>query len=429
MEAPRRKPLLIRGARQVGKTWLAKEFGRRHFRNVVYVNFDLDANPAGDRRIHAVFEQDIRPDRLVRALEALFDTSIEPGETLIILDEVQEQTRAMAALKYFAEDAPGYHVVAAGSHLGVAMRPGTGLPVGKVDVLSLFPLTFTEFLAALRRDRLAEAVAGGEWDLLAVLHGELTGLLREYLCVGGMPEVVQGYAENGSLVEARATQDALLQLLRADFSKHAPASQLARVWQVWDSIPVHLAKENQRLVWGAVRPGARARDLELAFQWLIDYGVVYKLPRLTRPGLPLAAYVEDAAFKAFGLDVGLLGAMAKLDVATLMLGEAAFTEFRGTLAEQFVHQHLVAALGADGPLAYWTGKAAEVDFVAQLGGMVVPLEVKSATQVRSKSLRSYLDRYHPAQAFRLSLAPHEVQTGFTNVPLYAVETIPREAAA
>jgi predicted AAA+ superfamily ATPase len=417
---PRRKPLLIRGARQVGKTWLAKQFGALHFRQCVYVNFDQDSGP-----LHSVFAGQLRPAQIVRALAALYDVTIDPDDTLLIFDEIQEEPRALESLKYFAEDASQYAVVAAGSHLGVTLHPDTSFPVGKVDFLHLHPLTFAEFVLASAGQGLYDELKSGDWALLGALHPRMVDLLREYLVVGGMPEVVQGYLDDPSPLARRATQRDILEFYRSDFGKHAPATQLARIWQVWDSIPVHLGKPNQKLIWGAVREGGRAKDFELAVQWLCATGVATKVPRLSKPGLPLSAYAEDDVFKLFGLDVGLLGAQAGLDPATLLLGDAAFTEFRGTLAEQYVLQQVVAhtPTASASPAYYWTGKSAEVDFVVQLNGDAVPLEVKSAEHVRSLSLRSYLDRYNPAHAYRLSLAPYREQDGFINVPLYAIDTL------
>jgi len=423
--SPRRKPLLIRGARQVGKTWLARRFGEQEFASCLNVNFDEGPGVRTRSPLRDIFDGDLTPGRIVRALESLYSVKVDPAGTLLFFDEVQAVPRALTSLKYFAEEAPEYAVVAAGSHLGVTLHPGTSFPVGKVDFLYLHPLTFSEFVAATGRRDLAEAVATGDWALMDGLHALLVDLLREYLVVGGMPEVVDAYLAERSPGVARRLQESILTFFRADFSKHAPPTQLARIWQVWDSIPVHLGRENQKLVWGVVRPGGRAKDFEFALQWLADYGVVHKVPRLTKPGIPLATYAEDDVFKMFGLDVGLLGAMAGLSASALTLGDAAFTEFRGTLAEQFVLQHLVAGHGlGTGPAAYyWTGKAAEVDFVVQRGADIVPLEVKSATHVRSQSLRSYVERYEPRQAYRLSLQRHQPQAGFTNVPLYAVESV------
>ena len=420
-----RKPLLIRGARQVGKTWLAKRFGAEHFASTVYVNFDQDAGPNRPGPLASIFADDLHPERIIRALEALYAVRIDPADTLLIFDEIQAVPRALTSLKYFAEDAPQYPVIAAGSHLGVTLHPGTSFPVGKVSFCYLHPLSFSEFVNATGRADLAKALLAGDWDVLDAVHPALVSLLREYLVVGGMPEVVRTYLDSGSALAARDAQRDILQFFRADFSKHAPAAQLARIWQVWDSIPVHLGRENQKLVWGAVRPGARSKDFEFALQWLFDYGVAHKVPKLSKPGLPLAAYAEDDAFKLFGLDVGLLGAMAGLDASTLMLGDSVFTEFRGTLAEQFVLQQIVAHRFDGSPQSayYWTGKAAEIDFVLQLGGDVVPLEVKSAERVRSLSLRSYLERYQPRRAYRLSLARHLAQDDFVNVPLPAVESL------
>ncbi|MDR1238198.1 MAG: ATP-binding protein [Propionibacteriaceae bacterium] len=423
--SPQRKPLILRGARQVGKTWLARQFGTQHYDNTLYVNFDAQSVSGPLKQI---FEGDLDPQRIVRALDALHGQQTNPGSTLLILDEIQAVPRALTSLKYFEEQAPEYHVIAAGSHLGLNLHPGASLPVGKVNILRLSPLTFTEFLTAVGYAQIATAITDLDWELLAVLHDRVVELLRQYLFVGGMPEAVLRYAESKRLADASVAQRELLELIRADFSKHAPTAHLARLWQVWDSIPVHLAKENKKLVWGTIRPGARARDFELALQWLIDYGVAYPVRRVTKPGLPLAAYVEEGIFKLFSLDVGLLAAMAGLDQATAVSGDALFSEFRGALAEQYVHQQLVAVAPDIRPY-YWAGKAAEIDFVMQFGPVIVPIEVKAGEARKSQSLRSYLDRFAPAYAVRMSMSRFRPQDTFTNVPLYAAQMLPAIIAA
>lgn len=427
-ESGYKKPLMLRGARQVGKTWLVKEFARQHYRQLVYCNFDLDANQDSGKQLHSLFEGNLDPRRIVSALESLFETGIQPSDTLVFFDEIQEQPRAISALKYFNEQAPEYQIIAAGSNLGVAIHDGASLPVGKVDFAYLYPMSFSEFLQGIGRVQLAQTLRACDWTLTNILHGELVDILRIYLCVGGMPEVVQEYANNQNLASARKTQRNLLEFLRNDFAKHAPVKILGRIWQVWDSIPVHLAQENKKFVWGALRPGARATDFELALQWLTNYGVASKVSRIAKPGMPLKAYEQENIFKLFMLDVGLLAAMSGLDPKAVLEQSRVFTEFKGSLAEQYVHQQLTARSegGYYGNRPYyWAGKMAELDFVMQLGSEIVPIEVKSSVNTRSRSLNSYIDRFAPKHAFRASLAPFIKQDGFINIPLYAVEELPR----
>jgi len=422
-----RKPLILRGARQVGKTWLVREFGRLHYKQCLYVNFDLDANPQAGPRLDAVFASDLQPRRIVAALEILFETRIDPDDTLIFFDEIQEQPRALNALKYFNELAPEYHVVAAGSHLGMTLHQGVSFPVGKVEFLYLHPMSFDEFLRALGKEQLADLLAARDWPLLNAVHSTLVEYLRQYYCIGGMPEVVADYAATSDPAQARALQRNLLELVRADFSKHAPPAQLARIWQVWDSIPVHLARENRKFVFGALRPGARAKDFELALQWLYDYGLASAVVRIQKPDMPIDAYAEAGVFKLYMLDVGLLGAMAGLDVKAILEGDRVFTEFKGALVEQYVFQQLTARAegGHYGNRPYyWAGKAAEVDFVMQFAEFIVPIEVKAAENLRSQSLKSYIAKYRPERAFRVSLSPYRAEESFVNLPLYAVEQLP-----
>jgi predicted AAA+ superfamily ATPase len=427
-ESGNKKPLMLRGARQVGKTWLVKEFACQQYQQLVYCNFDLDANHDSGKKLHSLFEGNLDPRRIISALESLFEMSIQPNDTLVFFDEIQEQPRAINALKYFSEQAPEYQIIAAGSNLGVAIHEGVSLPVGKVDFAYLYPMTFSEFLQGMGRSQLTRTLQAHDWTLVNAMHSELVDLLRIYLCVGGMPEVVQEYANNQNLASARKTQRDLLEFLRYDFAKHAPAKLLGRIWQVWDSIPVHLAQENKKFVWGALRPGARATDFEIALQWLTSYGVASKVSRITKPGMPLKAYEQENIFKLFMLDVGLLAAVSGLDSSAVLEQSRVFTEFKGSLAEQYVHQQLIArsegGYYSSRPY-YWTGKTAELDFVMQLGGEIVPIEVKSSENTRSRSLKSYIDRFAPKYAYRASLAPFIRQDGFTNIPLYAAEELPR----
>ena len=425
-EQKTRKPLIIRGARQVGKTWLAKEFGRQRYERTVYLNFDLDANPEHGSLLHTIFNSSLDPNRIITALEIAFEEKIDPDSCLLIFDEAQEQPRALNALKYFNEQAPQYQIIAAGSHLGMNLHAGTSFPVGNVSFLYLYPLSFKEFLLALDRPQLANLLKQQDWETIQLLHQEIKQLLRLYYCIGGMPEVVASYQTEQSLFKARKLQREILELFRADFSKHAPANQLVRIWQVWDSIPIHLSKENKKLIWNAVRPSARANEYEIALQWLFDYGLAYRVSRIDKPGYPLESYADPDHFKLFLLDVGLLGAMSGLDVRAVLEGDALFTEFKGALTEQYVCQELVLQFEGGhygGKPYYWTGKQAEIDFVVSLGGHVTPIEVKAAENLRSQSLKSYVERYAPACALRTSLSPYREQENLTNIPLYGVSEI------
>ncbi|GHT79180.1 ATPase [Actinomycetota bacterium] len=425
-ESPTKKPLLIRGARQVGKTWLMKEFGSQNYQQTIYANLDLNTNSTTGKRLHAIFDNDLDPYRIVAALEIAFETKIDPDTTLIIFDEIQEHPRALNSLKYFAENAPEYHLVCAGSQLGLATHNEISFPVGKVSLLYMYPLSFSEFLRAVGRDQLADLIMSADWDMIAAFHDELVELLRYYYCVGGMPEVVADYANEKRLTNTRELQRSLLEFYRADFSKHAPVNLIARIRQVWDSIPVHLARENKKLVWGTVRKGARAKDFELALQWLFDYGLAYSVERISKPGMPLRSYAEQNIFKLFMLDVGLLGAMAGLDISSVLDENKVFTEFKGALTEQYALQQLLSTSegGYYGNRPYyWTGKAAEIDFVMQFGSNITPIEVKSAENLQAQSLKSYIDKYRPKLAIRSSLSPYRKEERFTNIPLYGLETL------
>jgi len=411
---PRRKPLVLQGARQVGKTWLLREFGRLAFGRVIEINLEK-APPA-----RQIFAETLEPRRIVAAL-ALLDGGgpIDPAATLIILDEIQEVPEALASLKYFCEDAPEYHVVCAGSFLGLGLHAGTTFPVGKVDFLTLAPLSLAEFLTANGQAGLLDALRALDFSLLGPFHEVLVGWLKWYLVVGGMPEAVQAYVSRGDMVEVRTIQQAILRAYDQDISKRAPTAEVPRIRAVLESVPVQLARENKKFIFGQVREGARAKDLELALQWLADAGQIARLRRVGTPRLPLKAYVDERAFKVFFADVGLLGAAAELEMSVVLDGSALFTEFKGALMEQYVLQELLA-YGLSTPY-YWTSDSgtAEIDFVVQSPMGVVPIEVKAATNLRAKSLRVYRDRYEPPLAVRLSLARYEVQDGLVCLPLYA----------
>lgn len=426
-KSPRRRPLVLMGARQVGKTWLMQEFGRTAYRRVVYISFDTNEN----MRRH--FERDLDVPRLLTSIQLEAGFPLEPEETLIIFDEVQECPRALTSLKYFCENAPQYHIMAAGSLLGVAAHEGTGWPVGKVDTLPLYPMSFTEFLDATGNEQLHEAIARRDWPLLTDFASRAEDQLRYYYYVGGMPAAVALYAESNDFTEVRQLQLGLLEDYRRDFTKHAPAVETPRLSLVWDSIPAQLARENKKFTASSVQDGMRLNRLEVALQWLVDSGLAYRVPRVTKPALPLAGY-RETAFKAYVLDVGLLSAQSGLAPRTLLEGNRVFTEFKGALTEQYVQQQLRAECGA-APY-YWSAGAnrAEVDFLVEHDGEVVPLEVKAETNLRSKSLLAYVARFSPPACVRCSMAPYSRQTlqdGSTllNLPLFGVSALRAEFSA
>lgn len=412
--SPYRKPLILSGARQVGKTWLMKEFGRTEYTNTVYVNFDQDINAAG------LFEGSINPDRIILGLRALSGMEIDPDNTLIIFDEVQEAPRALTSLKYFCEEAPQYSIIAAGSLLGVALHAGTSFPVGKVDRMHLYPLNFQEFLYAMGEDAAAEILRTKDQRMITVLREKLSDLLRQYYYVGGMPEAVNYYKDNKEFTGVRQIQKNLLAYYQQDFSKHTEPRLTERLNLVWSSIPAQLAKENRKFIYGQVRQGARAKDFELAIQWLSDCGLIHVIHRVTKPGYPLKAYEDLNAFKIYLLDVGLLGAMADLSSNTIVEGNRIFTEFKGALAEQYVLQELIAEDHLN-PMYYSAENSRmEIDFIVQKGDEVIPIEVKAEENLRAKSLRSYCEKYKPKTAVRFSMSDYREQDWMVNVPLYEI---------
>lgn len=412
--SPYRKPLILSGARQVGKTWLMKEFGRTEYTNTVYVNFDQDINAAG------LFEGSINPDRIILGLRALSGMEIDPDNTLIIFDEVQEAPRALTSLKYFCEEAPQYSIIAAGSLLGVALHAGTSFPVGKVDRMHLYPLNFQEFLYAMGEDAAAEILQTKDQRMITVLREKLSDLLRQYYYVGGMPEAVNYYKDNKEFTGVRQIQKNLLAYYQQDFSKHAEPKLTERLNLVWSSIPAQLAKENRKFIYGQVRQGARAKDFELAIQWLSDCGLIHVIHRVTKPGYPLKAYEDLNAFKIYLLDVGLLGAMADLSSNAIVEGNRIFTEFKGALSEQYVLQELIAEDHLN-PMYYSAENSRmEIDFIVQKGDEVIPIEVKAEENLRAKSLRTYCEKYKPKTAVRFSMSDYREQDWMVNVPLYEI---------
>lgn len=412
-EKKNRKPLIIRGARQVGKTWIMKEFGRRYFENVVYISFD------NNERMKNVFEMDYDIPRIISALKVESGKQIHPDNTLLIFDEVQEVPKALTALKYFCENAPEYAIIAAGSLLGVALHEGTSFPVGKVDFLTLYPMNFKEFLMAIGQKSLVEMSESGDYEMINAFSAKYVDYLRKYYYVGGMPEAVATYVETDDLMEVRNIQTQLLMYYSNDFSKHAPKETIPRIQMVWNSIPLQLAKENRKFIYGIIREGARAKDFELAIQWLVDCGLIYKSHRISKSGMPLISYMDMSSFKIYMLDVGLLAARGNLDAKTLLEGNKIFTEFKGSLTEQFVAQEL-NAIGLE--LYYYSApnSKGEVDFIVQKSGNIIPIEVKAEENLQAKSLRALVQKYQLTEAVRTSMSNYREQDWMKNVPLYSL---------
>ena len=411
MNKKNRKPLIIQGARQVGKTWIMKEFGARFYENTVYINFD------NNKAMKDVFDLDFDLKRILSAIKIEYGKSFQAENTLIIFDEIQEAPKALASLKYFYENAPQYSIIAAGSLLGVALHQGTSFPVGKVDFLKLCPMSFNEFILAVGEKGLHEALRSQDYELINAYAGKYTDLLKKYYYVGGMPEVVQTYIDSDDLFEVREIQNNLLQYYEEDFSKHAPKEVVPRIMMVWNSIPSQLAKENRKFMYGVLREGARAKDFELAIQWLEDAGLILKSYRVSKPDIPLIAYMEMNSFKMFMFDVGLLTAKDGLSARLLLEGSRIFEEFKGPLTEQYVAQELHAA---GYPLYYFATarSTGEIDFMLQGDLDCVPIEVKAEQNLRARSLRAFCDKYKPGMAIRSSMSNYKQEDWLTNVPLY-----------
>ncbi|MBR1771206.1 MAG: ATP-binding protein [Lachnospiraceae bacterium] len=408
-----RKPLLLSGARQVGKTWLMKEFGQTSFEQMVYINFDRDA------RLHDLFARTLDPKMIISAISAVYAVEIVPESTLIIFDEVQEEPRALAALKYFCEEAPEYAIIAAGSFMGIALRKGTTFPVGKLERMELYPLSFREFLHATESKGMSRILEEGDPVAICAMKSFLIGALRNYYAVGGMPEVVQEFIDSTDLLKCRKKQEDLLDFYRQDFAKHAEPALIPRLYQVWDSIPGQLAKENRKFTYGRIEKGARAKDFEIALQWLKDCGLIHMVHRVKKPGLPLKAYEEMSAFKIYVHDVGILGAMGNLPPEVMIDGNRLFTEFKGALTEQYVSQQLVADLGIVPAYYSADNSRGEVDFLIQRGSTVVPIEVKAEENLKAKSLKAFVDKFQVGKGVRISMSDYREQDWLVNIPLYA----------
>lgn len=412
-ESPTRKPLILQGARQVGKTYILKEFGAREYSEVVYINCD-DNNDMQNMFV------DCDVDRIIRSLSAISGVSIKPSTTLLILDEIQEVERGLASLKYFCEKAPEYHVAVAGSLLGITLHEGTSFPVGKVDMLYMYPMDFEEFLLAMGKEQLVELLRNNSWAALTPLRGMLTELLRQYYFVGGMPEAVKTYVERGDIWEVRSIHSKIIDAYRNDMSKHVPKQQVQRINMVWNSIPSQLARDNKKFIYGALRKGARANDFEIAIQWLVDSGLVHKVHRISKPVVPLKFYEDMASFKLFLLDCGLLGALSETPPEQILIGDNVFEEYKGAFTENYVLQQLKSLPRTF--VYYYSNdnSTLEIDFVVQHEAHVIPIEVKAEENLRAKSLRQFVTDNSGLHGVRFSMSDYREQDWLTNVPLWAV---------
>lgn len=412
-ESPTRKPLILQGARQVGKTYILKEFGAREYSEVVYINCD-DNNDMQNMFV------DYDVDRIIRSMSAISGISIKPSTTLLILDEIQEVERGLASLKYFCEKAPEYHVAVAGSLLGITLHEGTSFPVGKVDMLYMYPMDFEEFLLAMGKEQLVELLRNNSWAALTPLRGMLTELLRQYYFVGGMPEAVKTYVERGDIWEVRSIHSKIIDAYRNDMSKHVPKQQVQRINMVWNSIPSQLARDNKKFIYGALRKGARANDFEIAIQWLVDSGLVHKVHRISKPVVPLKFYEDMSSFKLFLLDCGLLGALSETPPEQILIGDNVFEEYKGAFTENYVLQQLKSLPRTF--VYYYSNdnSTLEIDFVVQHEAHVIPIEVKAEENLRAKSLRQFVTDNAGLHGVRFSMSDYREQDWLTNVPLWAV---------
>ena len=412
-EKTTRKPLIVRGARQVGKTWLMKEFASSAYRQFAYINFE------DNEVMKDVFQKDFDVERILMAIQLVTGIVVDT-ETLIIFDEIQEAPRGLTALKYFQEKAPQYHVVAAGSLLGIAMHSNDSFPVGKVDFMDLYPLSFSEFLEAVGQEAFARLLAKKDWGLIAAFRSKLIDLLKQYYYVGGMPEVVNAFINHKDYAEVRQLQQTILDSYDRDFSKHAPIAEVPRIRMIWRSVPAQLAKENKKFIYGVVKEGARAKDFELAIEWLIDAGLIYKVSRVKKAGIPLSAYEDFSAFKLFLLDTGLMGAMSGLPPQALLEGNVLCSDYKGAITEQYVLQQLKSVKGLS--IYYWSSDTSrgELDFLLQKDVSVIPVEVKAEENLQSKSLRFFVEKNAGLHGVRFSMSDYRKQEWMINYPLYSV---------
>lgn len=413
----KRKPLIIEGARQVGKTWLMKEFGEKAYENTLYINMD------SNNQIKELFEVDLNVERIIMGLELYFGKKINPDNTLIVFDEVQEIPKALSSLKYFYENAPQYHIVCAGSLLGIALHEGTSFPVGKVDFLKLYPLSFKEFMLATGLEQYVELLDRQDFEMMNVFRNIYIDALKRYLFIGGMPEVVLHFSENKDFNEVREIQNRILEAYEQDFSKHAPNEIVPKIRMVWNSIPSQLAKENKKFIYGLIRDGARAKDYETAIMWLSDCGLIHKVSRVNAGRIPLKAYEDLKSFKLFLLDVGLLSCMTGLKQKALLEKNEMFTEFKGALTEQYVLQQLIAKDNLS--IYYYTNErsTAEIDFVIDNGEEILPVEVKASINLKSKSLKCFREKFGLEKTVRTAMTDFKTENRVVNLPLYAISEI------
>lgn len=413
--SPNHMPLIIKGARQVGKTWLMQEFGNTQYEKVAYISFD--SNP----RLDTLFKKDFNIKRLIDGLNIEVGFNITPKDTLIIFDEIQENPLALTSLKYFCENAPEYDIIAAGSLLGVAHHRGTGFPVGKVEYINLYPLSFKEFLLAMNENQILGIIDKNDFEMQKVFKERIIDLLRRYCYVGGMPKAVLSFSQEQDYNLVRKIQRNILSDYEGDFSKHIPSEQVERTRLLWNAIPSQLVKENKKCVYGKIKQGARAKDFEIALNWLIDSGLVHKVSRVTEPNMPLKAYEDVSAYKLFLLDVGLLGAMNDLDSRSLLENDKLFNDYNGSITEQYVLQEFKTI--GELPVFYWASNRAELDFLIQYQNNIIPVEAKATINLQAKSLKSFRQKYEPKISIRTSLADYEENIGLFNIPLYDIENV------
>lgn len=419
-ENPSRKPLILKGVRQCGKTYLLKEFGKRYYKNVAYFNFEEYDT------LNTVFEQDYDVKRILLDLSLFIGKSITPEDTLIIFDEVQECGKALTAMKYFCENAPGYHIVCAGSLLGIALYKQLSFPVGKVDFLTLYPMSFSEFLRACGPENLADFLDNFKKDdtLPELIAGKLSTFLRQYYITGGMPEVVHTWQQTHSIEDVERVQQAIINSYELDFAKHAPSKDFPKLNAIWRSIPEQLSKENTKFIFSHVKKGWRSKDLEDALEWLIAAGLVHKVCKVTKPYIPLSSYADGTAFKLYMADVGILRKLSKLPYEIILDATPYYSEFKGSLTENFVLCELTKS--GDDPLYYWSsGNTAEVDFILQYAAEIIPIEVKSERSVKARSLAEYRKKYRPKHSVKTSMKSETNGEEILNIPLYLISALKR----
>ena len=413
-DSKNRKPLLIYGARQVGKTWLMKNFGKTEFSTFIYINFEKEI------QLRGIFETDYNPQRIIKLIEIHANQKIEFGKTLLILDEIQEAKGGLTALKYFNEELSELHLIGAGSLLGIALKQQTSFPVGQVEFLNLYPLNFGEFLKASGNTNLLNLLQEKDWSLIETFKTKYIHLLKQYYYVGGMPEAVKSFIEEEDYNTVRTIQQNILTSYEQDFSKHAPSEIIPRIRMIWNSVISQLAKENKKFVYGLIKEGARAKDFELALSWLEDYGLIYKIQRTKKSNVPLAAYSDLGIFKLYVIDIGLLGALGNLNARILVENDSLFNEFKGALTEQYVLQELIQM--KKNQVHYWSNDSgsAEIDFIFEQDSKIIPLEVKAGENLQAKSLKTFSLKYPEIHCYRTSLSDYREESWLTNIPLYSI---------